>query len=38
MDAHIGLSREGARKSAATVLAVSLSLAALVALKLFGVF
>jgi succinate dehydrogenase / fumarate reductase, cytochrome b subunit len=38
MDAHIGLSKDGARKSAATVLAVSLSLAALIVLKLFGVF
>lgn len=38
MDAHIGLSKDGARKSAATVLVVSLSLAALIALKLFGVF
>jgi succinate dehydrogenase / fumarate reductase cytochrome b subunit len=38
MDMHIGLSKDGARKSAASVLAVSLALTALVALKLFGVF
>jgi len=38
MDNHIGLDKEGARKSATGVLAVSLLLAALVALKLFGVF
>ena len=36
MDAHIGLSKEGARKSARIVFAVSLPLTALVALKLFG--
>jgi succinate dehydrogenase / fumarate reductase cytochrome b subunit len=36
MDAHIGLTKEGARKSARIVFAVSLPLTALVALKLFG--
>jgi succinate dehydrogenase / fumarate reductase cytochrome b subunit len=38
MDLHIGLDKDGARQSAVGVLAVSLPLAALVALKLFGVF
>lgn len=38
MDAHIGLSKEGAAKSARSVFAVSVPLAALVALKLFGGF
>ena len=38
MDMHVGLSKEGARNSAGTVLAISLFLALLVALKLFGVF
>jgi succinate dehydrogenase / fumarate reductase cytochrome b subunit len=38
MDAHIGLSKEGARQSATVVFAVSVPLALLVALKLFGVF
>ncbi|MES2116906.1 MAG: succinate dehydrogenase, cytochrome b556 subunit [Pseudomonadota bacterium] len=38
MDLHFGLDKLSARKSAATVLAISLSLTALVALKLFGVF
>ncbi|SFV15158.1 succinate dehydrogenase, cytochrome b556 subunit [Pseudoduganella namucuonensis] len=38
MDTHIGLDKDSARKSAATVLAISLALTALVALKLFGVF
>ena len=38
MDLHIGLSKEGAAKSAKIVFAVSLPLAALVALKLFGAF
>lgn len=38
MDLHIGLDKDSARKSAATVLLISLSLTALVALKLFGVF
>jgi succinate dehydrogenase / fumarate reductase cytochrome b subunit len=37
MDAHIGLSKEGASKSANIVFAVSLPLTMLVALKLFGV-
>ena len=38
MDVHVGVSKEGGRKSAVTVFAISLPLAALVALKLFGVF
>lgn len=38
MDLHLGLDKDSARKSAATVLAVSLFLTALVGLKLFGVF
>lgn len=38
MDLHIGLDKLSARQSAATVLAVSLSLTALIGLKLFGVF
>lgn len=38
MDTHIGLDKDSARKSAAAVLVISLSLTALVALKLFGVF
>lgn len=38
MDVHFGLKKEEAKKSAAVVLAVSLPLTALVALKLFGVF
>lgn len=38
MDAHIGLSKEGARKSAKMVFAVSLPLTLLVAFKLFGAF
>ncbi len=38
MDAHIGLSKEGARKSANMVFAVSLPLTLLVAFKLYGVF
>jgi succinate dehydrogenase / fumarate reductase cytochrome b subunit len=37
-DAHIGLTKDGARKSAAAVFIVTLILTALVALKLFGVF
>lgn len=37
-DLHIGLDKDSARKSAATVLVVSLALTGLVALKLFGVF
>lgn len=38
MDLHFGLDKLSARQSAAVVLAISLSLTALVALKLFGVF
>jgi len=38
MDFHIGLDKESGRKSAVGVFAVSLSLTALIALKLFGVF
>jgi succinate dehydrogenase / fumarate reductase cytochrome b subunit len=38
MDIHIGLDKNSARKSAASVLAISLLLTALIALKLFGVF
>lgn len=38
MDIHVGLNKDGARKSAAVVFAVSLPLAVLVALKLFGAF
>lgn len=38
MDTHVGLDKDSARKSAVSVLVVSLFLAALVALKLFGVF
>ena len=37
MDAHIGLTKEGSKKSAVVVFAVSLPLALLVGLKLFGV-
>ena len=37
MDAHIGLSKEGASRTANVVFAVSLPLTMLVALKLFGV-
>lgn len=37
MDTHVGLDKDSARKSAASVFVVSLLLAALVALKLFGV-
>jgi len=37
-DLHIGSDKEGARSSAVAVLAVSVPLTALVALKLFGVF
>eukprot|EP01032_Pedospumella_encystans_P034348 gene34348-38828_t len=36
MDTHVGLDKDSARKSAATVLVISLALTALVALKLFG--
>ena len=38
MDLHLGLDKDAARKSAASVLVVSLLLTALVGLKLFGVF
>lgn len=38
MDMHIGIDKDSARQSAATVLSISLALTALVALKLFGVF
>lgn len=38
MDTHVGLDKDSARKSSAAVLAVSLFLTALVALKLLGVF
>ena len=38
MDMHIGLDKDSARKSAASVLVVSLFLTFVVALKLFGVF
>jgi succinate dehydrogenase / fumarate reductase cytochrome b subunit len=38
MDMHIGLDKDSARKSSATVLTVSLVLTALVALKLLGAF
>ncbi|MEO6919595.1 MAG: succinate dehydrogenase, cytochrome b556 subunit [Collimonas sp.] len=38
MDNHIGLSKDSARKSAASVLVISLPLALIVALKLFGAF
>jgi succinate dehydrogenase / fumarate reductase cytochrome b subunit len=38
MDTHVGLDKDSARKSAATVLVISLALTLLVALKLFGVF
>jgi succinate dehydrogenase / fumarate reductase cytochrome b subunit len=37
-DVHIGLTKDGARKSAATVLTASLLLTAVIALKLFGAF
>ena len=38
MDTHMGLEKQSSRRSSAVVLAVSLSLTALVALKLFGAF
>lgn len=38
MDVHVGIEKESARKSAVSVLIVSLLLTALVGLKLFGVF
>ncbi len=37
MDVHVGIEKDSARQSAATVLVVSLALTALVGLKLFGV-
>ena len=38
MDNHVGIDKDSARKSAVVVLAASLPLTALVALKLFGAF
>ena len=38
MDSHMGLEKQSSRRSSAAVLAVSLFLTALVALKLFGAF
>lgn len=38
MDAHVGMDKHSARQSAVVVLAISLSLTAAVALKLFGAF
>ena len=38
MDMHMGLSKEGSRYSAVSVLAISLFLTLVVALKLFGAF
>ncbi len=38
MDLHIGLEKDSARKSSVGVLAISLPLTLLVALKLFGAF
>lgn len=38
MDFHVGVDKDSGRRSAVAVLLVSLSLTALVALKLFGVF
>lgn len=38
MDMHIGLTKDGSKKTATVVLVVSLLLTLLVALKLFGVF
>jgi succinate dehydrogenase / fumarate reductase, cytochrome b subunit len=38
MDVHVGLDKDSARRSAAGVFVISLVLAALVALKLFGAF
>jgi len=38
MDTHVGLDKDSARKSAATVLTITVIVTALVALKLFGVF
>jgi len=38
MDTHVGLDKHSARRSAATVLVISLTLTVLIGLKLFGVF
>jgi succinate dehydrogenase / fumarate reductase cytochrome b subunit len=38
MDVHVGVDKDSGRKSAVTVFAISLPLAALIGLKLFGVF
>lgn len=38
MDFHVGVDKDSGRRSAVTVLLISLGLTALVALKLFGVF
>ncbi|MES2831186.1 MAG: succinate dehydrogenase, cytochrome b556 subunit [Pseudomonadota bacterium] len=38
MDYHVGLEKQSSRNTSVAVLAVSLSLTALVALKLFGIF
>ena len=38
LDLHVGVEKDAARKSASAVLAVSLALTAVVALKIFGVF
>ncbi len=38
MDFHVGVNKAAGRKTAATVLVISLALTALVALKLFGAF
>jgi succinate dehydrogenase / fumarate reductase cytochrome b subunit len=38
MDTHVGLDKDSARKSAATVLVITAVVTVLVALKLFGVF
>ncbi|CDG84115.1 succinate dehydrogenase, cytochrome b556 subunit [Janthinobacterium agaricidamnosum] len=38
MDVHVAIEKDSARKTAASVLVISLALTALVALKLFGVF
>ncbi|MDB5839114.1 MAG: sdhC [Herminiimonas sp.] len=38
MDSHIGLTKDGARQTSVAVLAISLALTFLVALKLFGAF
>lgn len=38
MDTHVGLDKDSARKSAATVLVIATVVTLLVALKLFGVF